>query len=39
VDVAHNKLMDEYIQRLVRTEADLDAVCYAIEVTGTSTRD
>jgi pyrroloquinoline quinone (PQQ) biosynthesis protein C len=34
VDVAHNKLMDEYIQRLVRTEADLDAVCYAIEVTG-----
>jgi pyrroloquinoline quinone (PQQ) biosynthesis protein C len=34
VDVAHNKLMEEYIQRLVRTEADLDAVCYAIEVTG-----
>ena len=34
VDVAHNKLMEEYVSRLVRTEADLDAVCYAIEVTG-----
>jgi hypothetical protein len=34
VDVAHNKLMREYVQRLVRTETDLSAVTYAIRVTG-----
>jgi len=34
VDVAHNKLMEEYIRRLVRTDADLAAVIYAIQVTG-----
>jgi Iron-containing redox enzyme len=34
VDVAHNNLMQEYLVRLVRTEADLSAVCYAIRVTG-----
>lgn len=34
VDVAHNKLMEEYVSRLVRTEADLAAVAYAIRVTG-----
>jgi pyrroloquinoline quinone (PQQ) biosynthesis protein C len=33
VDVAHNKLMEEYITRLVRTEADLAAVSYALRVT------
>lgn len=35
VDVAHNRLMDEYVTRLVRTEADLAAVSYALEVTAT----
>lgn len=34
VDVAHNKLMEEYLQRLVRTDSDLSAVAYAIRVTG-----
>lgn len=33
VDVAHNKLMEEYLVRLVRTEADLAAVAYALHVT------
>ena len=33
VDVAHNKLMEEYVSRLVRTEADLAAVKYALTVT------
>jgi pyrroloquinoline quinone (PQQ) biosynthesis protein C len=33
VDVAHNKLMEEYITRLVRTKADLAAVSYALRVT------
>lgn len=34
VDVAHNKLMEEYTRRLVRTDADLAAVVYAMKVTG-----
>jgi hypothetical protein len=34
VDVAHNNLMQEYLHRLVRTEADLSAVIYATKVTG-----
>jgi pyrroloquinoline quinone (PQQ) biosynthesis protein C len=34
VDVAHTNLMREYVQRLVRTEADLSAVTFAIRVTG-----
>jgi hypothetical protein len=34
VDVAHNRLMEEYLRRLVRTEADALAVAYAIRVTG-----
>jgi hypothetical protein len=34
VDVAHNNLMQEYLVRLVRTEADLGAVTYAVKVTG-----
>jgi|HubBroStandDraft_1064217.scaffolds.fasta_scaffold24840_3 pyrroloquinoline quinone (PQQ) biosynthesis protein C len=34
VDIAHNNLMREYLRRLVRTEADLSAVTYAIRVTG-----
>ena len=34
VDQAHNRLMDEYIVRLVRTENDLSAVAYAMRVTG-----
>ena len=34
VDVAHNKLMEEYVRRLVRTEGDVAAIRYAIRVTG-----
>jgi hypothetical protein len=34
VDVAHNNLMLEYLSKLVRTDADLGAVCHAISVTG-----
>lgn len=34
VDVAHNNLMQEYLRRLVRSEADLIAVTYAMRVTG-----
>jgi len=34
VDVAHNKLMEEYLRRLVRTEGDLQSVTYAMHVTG-----
>jgi pyrroloquinoline quinone (PQQ) biosynthesis protein C len=34
VDVAHNNLMQEYLRRLVRTDADLSAVIYATKVTG-----
>ena len=33
VDVAHNKLMEEYVSRLVRTVADVAAVTYALTVT------
>ena len=34
IDVAHNKLMRGYIQSLVKSDDDLNAVCYAIRVTG-----
>lgn len=34
VDVHHNRLMERYVQDLVVTADDRDAVCYAMEVTG-----
>lgn len=34
VDAAHNRLMQKYIDSLVVTNDDLQAVCYAIQVTG-----
>ena len=34
IDVGHNKLMEKYVEGLVRTEADLSAVKYAIHATG-----
>jgi heme oxygenase-like protein len=34
VDVGHNKLMEGYIEDLVRTEEDLAAVSYAMRTTG-----
>jgi pyrroloquinoline quinone (PQQ) biosynthesis protein C len=34
IDVAHNKLMEEYAPKLIRNEADLNAVRYALNVTG-----
>lgn len=34
VDVAHNRLMEKYIETLVITDADIQSVCYAIQVTG-----
>jgi hypothetical protein len=34
VDVAHNKMMESYVECLVRTQADLDSVVYAMRVTG-----
>lgn len=34
VDMAHNRLMTEYLRRLVRSDADLAAVAYAMHVTG-----
>ena len=34
IDVGHNKLMNGYISQLVTTEEALQAVCYAMRVTG-----
>ena len=34
VDVAHNKLMEEYLRRLVRSDSDLASAIYAMQVTG-----
>jgi Iron-containing redox enzyme len=34
VDMAHNKLMDVYLERLVKTRADADEIIYAMRVTG-----
>ncbi len=34
VDVAHNRLMEKYINTLVVDDNDLQAVCYAVKVTG-----
>ena len=34
VDQGHNKLMQDYIARLVHVQADVDAVIYALRVTG-----
>ena len=34
VDVAHNRLMEKYVDGLVTTQADLEAVKYAVRVTG-----
>jgi pyrroloquinoline quinone (PQQ) biosynthesis protein C len=33
VDVGHNRLMQEYLMRLVRSDSDLQSVSYAIQVT------
>jgi pyrroloquinoline quinone (PQQ) biosynthesis protein C len=33
VDVAHNKLMLQYVRQLVHSREDCDAVCYALTVT------
>lgn len=33
VDVAHNRLMDEYLTRLIRDDADLSSAIYAMRVT------
>ena len=35
VDIGHNKLMERYVEQLIVTEADYEAVRYAMEVTGT----
>ena len=34
VDVGHNKLMETYVDRLVRSEAELDCIVYAMKTTG-----
>ena len=33
IDVGHNKLMEKYVARLVRDEADLDAIGYSMKTT------
>lgn len=34
IDVSHNRLMERYVEELVVTKCDLEAVSYAIQVTG-----
>jgi hypothetical protein len=34
IDRGHNKLMETYVQELIRTKEDVDAVVYAMRVTG-----
>jgi len=34
IDVSHNRLMEQYAKRLLKTEADLAAVHYAMKTTG-----
>ena len=34
IDIAHNKLMEKYVARMVKTQADVDCVAYAIDTTG-----
>ena len=34
IDIAHNKMMESYIAKLVNTENDLNSVIYAMQVTG-----
>lgn len=34
VDIAHNKMMEKYIERLVTTEEEIEEICYAVQVTG-----
>lgn len=34
IDVGHNKMMESYLELLVKTEADFDAVVYAMRTTG-----
>ncbi len=34
IDVAHNRLMQQYIAKVVRDEADLDCITYAMMTTG-----
>lgn len=39
VDVAHNKLMEGYLDELLQSESDLSALTHAIEVTGSLYAD
>lgn len=34
IDVGHNKLMEKYAEHLLKTEADIDCVVYAMKTTG-----
>ena len=34
VDMSHNKLMERYLEKLVRTPADRDAVIHSLRTTG-----
>ena len=34
VDIAHNKLMEQYLGRLVHDQSDADAIIYSMQVTG-----
>ncbi len=33
IDIAHNRLMDRYVESLLKTEADFDSVVYAMQTT------
>lgn len=34
IDVGHNKMMEQYVSRLIRDDSDLDCVSYAMKTTG-----
>ena len=34
IDIGHNKLMEKYVSHMIHTEADLDAITYAMKTTG-----
>lgn len=34
IDVGHNKMMEQYVAKMVHTEADLDCIGYAMKTTG-----
>ena len=34
IDVGHNKMMEKYVENLVRSDADIDAIAYAMQTTG-----